>query len=435
MKKTFILPLALAGVLLLCGCSTEATNGLIIASGSMATWDSETTANYYLNYSKASYVVDGTAGVTNELLYLQNKITPPTLLSAPEDPVRTGYEFRGWFTDKECTSAWDFDSSIAESSVFLYAGWTLTGEDGYTEPVYNPIVTIDDTMEDNFKITGILNVAPLYGICYLTAGGLLRLSNSPSDVVFALNYAKKTGVEIKSAVYASAQSKITVVSVKDGNEETDEIGVKLTTANLALANSTYEAKAVAYEAAGAAKENYHVMLAGSSSIEFWETYAKDLDPIVTYSHGIGGTTSDQWTASLLDRLIVPYCPKAIVYYVGINDLVNSGDSVDKIVQNVEQLLSSTHTKLPTAHVFYVYLNVLPGYFLSYDENIRTINSTLASFIAGKDWVEGVDAGAALMKENGDPDAGYYRLDNLHMSYYGYVLWAAEIRKALEAWLG
>ena len=88
-----------------------------------------------------------------------------------------------------------------------------------------------------------------------------------------------------------------------------------------------------------------------------------------------------------------------------------------------------------SHVFYVYLNVLPGYFLSYDENIRTINSTLATFIADKSWVEGVDAGAALLKENGDPDAGYYRLDNLHMSYYGYVLWAAEIRKALEAWLG
>jgi hypothetical protein len=40
-----------------------------------------------------------------------------------------------------------------------------------------------------------------------------------------------------------------------------------------------------------------------------------------------------------------------------------------------------------------------------------------------------------LKATGHADAGYFRLDNLHMSEYGYVLWAAEIRKALKAWLG
>ena len=41
----------------------------------------------------------------------------------PEDPVREGYAFAGWFTDKECTTAYDFDAKVTKSFT-LYAKWT-----------------------------------------------------------------------------------------------------------------------------------------------------------------------------------------------------------------------------------------------------------------------------------------------------------------------
>lgn len=435
MRKHLLLLPALG--LLLAGCSQAASaNNLVIATGSLPEWTMKCTANYYYNLKKSVFETDSYDGKTNSLLYWQDEITAPAKLTAPtKNPERSGYTFTGWYTSEDCVTLWDFANETAKTSVFLYAGWTLTGEGDYTEPVYAPKIEIDDSLSTNLVLTGVLNIAPLYGVCNLTAGGMARLASQPNDVAFALNYTKKSGTSIKSAVYESATGLITVTSLNGTNEETATINVQLTKTDLSLSDSTYEAKALAYEKTGASFENYHVMLAGSSSIEFWTSYAEQLDPIVAYNHGIGGTTAPQWDTLLLDRLIVPYCPKAIVYYVGVNDIVNSGNDSVTVITNVEKLLTDTHSKLPNTHVFYVYVNLLPGYFLGFTDTIKAVNAGLSTYIEGKDWIEGVDAGKALLKSTGVADAGYFRLDNLHLSEYGYVVWSSVIKKALKAWLG
>jgi lysophospholipase L1-like esterase len=170
-------------------------------------------------------------------------------------------------------------------------------------------------------------------------------------------------------------------------------------------------------------------------MEFWDGYERALDPIVAYNHGIGGTTAAQWRDALLERLVVPYRPKAVVYYVGVNDLINGGLSVETVAGNVEELMGKTHERLPEAHLFFVYINVLPGYNVGYADSIRKTNSNVAAYIEGKSWIEGVAAGEALQKENGEASAAYFRADSMHMSEYGYVLWGARIKKALKNWLG
>lgn len=45
----------------------------------------------------------------------------------PPDPVREGYKFTGWFTDKECPKSFDLDGYAydpADGNISLYAGWT-----------------------------------------------------------------------------------------------------------------------------------------------------------------------------------------------------------------------------------------------------------------------------------------------------------------------
>lgn len=41
----------------------------------------------------------------------------------PEDPVKEGYDFIGWYRDRLLKEKWDFDSDSVESSMTLYAGW------------------------------------------------------------------------------------------------------------------------------------------------------------------------------------------------------------------------------------------------------------------------------------------------------------------------
>ena len=41
----------------------------------------------------------------------------------PEDPVKEGYEFTGWYTDRDCTNAWSEENAVT-GSMTLYAGWS-----------------------------------------------------------------------------------------------------------------------------------------------------------------------------------------------------------------------------------------------------------------------------------------------------------------------
>ncbi len=51
------------------------------------------------------------------------RVTRNSTVTKPEEPTREGYTFEGWFTDKECTEAYDFDTKVTKN-LTLYAKWT-----------------------------------------------------------------------------------------------------------------------------------------------------------------------------------------------------------------------------------------------------------------------------------------------------------------------
>lgn len=434
-KNRSVIMMALLAMAL-ASCNGNTDDVINVATGSMTEWEMKSVVNYMLNYTKLTFTIDEFDANSNNLLFVQQEIELPAYLTPPEtNPVRENYNFTGWYTSSDCTQLWDFANSQVTRSTFLYAGWEITGEDAYVEPIYVPIENIDDGLSANLTITGILGTPLSFGTANLTRGGLLRLQNAPSDVRFALDYVRKSQTTITSAVYDEVNHKITVTSLNGENEEIVDVNINDNSSAYALANSNYEAKATSYETKGATAENHHIVLAGSSSFEFWLNYEADLAPIIAYNHGIGGTTAQDWSSPLLSRLVVPYNPKAVVYYVGINNLINTSQDNATTIAAIQDLMDATHSRLPNTHIFYVLLNKLPGYFLGYSERIVAVNEALLTYMNGKSWIEPIDAGSVLLKSNGVADAGYFRLDNLHLSEYGYVLWSSQIRKAIQAWLG
>lgn len=42
---------------------------------------------------------------------------------ALEEPTKEGWQFTGWYTDRDCTDEWNEETDTVTGSITLYAGW------------------------------------------------------------------------------------------------------------------------------------------------------------------------------------------------------------------------------------------------------------------------------------------------------------------------
>ena len=88
----------------------QAANDYAKESGAQAPEVLKVTVNFDSN--------QGTA-VDSQLVTVGDKVAKPA------DPTKKGYTFSGWFTDEDCTNAYDFDADVdgTQPEFTLYAGW------------------------------------------------------------------------------------------------------------------------------------------------------------------------------------------------------------------------------------------------------------------------------------------------------------------------
>ncbi len=430
MKKKLLLLLPILGMLF--ACNPSSGSGVTPVPG-RDYGDDNYYALYMLNYPRVEATsASGYEELTENLLYKKVEIQLGQKLVAPEAPTRDKFDFAGWYKEKKCENEWNFNVDVANSSVFLYAKWSQGGGVGEEiEPEYIPPETI--ITDANYRVTGILNKPVVDGTVSLSRGAIRRLENSPEDVKFAVNYERKIDVTLTVAAYNPETKRIHLeVSSGDVIEDIQVVDIS-DSLDISNINSYYEQKARNYEEKAADFDNYHIMLGGSSSMENWETSYDDMLPVITKNHGIGGTTVEQWHDYLFERLFLPYSPKAVVYYVGVNDIINSGKDGETTANNLTKLFNKTHEYLPNAQIFYVLINKLPG-FLNQQSKFDIANQSALDYSKAHSYLTCIDAGKGLLKENGNPHAAYFRPDGLHMSKYGYVIWGAAVKKSILEWL-
>lgn len=147
------------------------TGGATVASTSSASTTVTATAagTVTANFKTASYLVDYHAnghGTAPADVYVNHGGTAPI----PTPPTADGYTFVGWYTEKECTNAYNFETPVT-AALHLYAKWTqnasavtyyfmgeITGwGDGKGRPMtseaeYAYIKLSDNQANTNFKI-------------------------------------------------------------------------------------------------------------------------------------------------------------------------------------------------------------------------------------------------------------------------------------------
>ena len=387
--------------------------------------------DFFNNYLREEFTLSsGFKGKGNNLLYLTVDVNENSKVSKPTDPTYKNHDFLGWFKDEEATEAWDFENDVVTKNTRLFASWEYSQEAEEVEPTYTPPSTVlDESAEHDYELYSVMSFVPteLHTVKVSTAA-LARLEKHKSDVLPLLSYKVKasktltatyTTTSLNNYITLTCGENVETIYVLDGSEDWE------------VENKDYEAKAVKYEGnILKEEENYHVMLAGSSSIEFWETSKEDMEPIVTYNHGIGGTTVEDWDECLNQRLVYPYRPKMVVYYVGINNVVNAGKTASQTIAALTKFFNDTHAALPDTKVQYILLNLVPGYPSKYN-TIKAINEGVKTYQAShSEWLTLINPGDALLKENGEPNAAYFRMDGLHLTYYGYTIWGGIIRESI-----
>jgi uncharacterized repeat protein (TIGR02543 family) len=76
------------------------------------------------DFYRTFYTVRFDFNYTGSLPFLEGSFAHGGMSGEPDEPERPGYYFNGWYSDKECTTPFNFTAQII-SDTTIYAGWTL----------------------------------------------------------------------------------------------------------------------------------------------------------------------------------------------------------------------------------------------------------------------------------------------------------------------
>lgn len=173
-----------------------------------------------------------------------------------------------------------------------------------------------------------------------------------------------------------------------------------------------------------------IVFVGSSSIRFWETLAEDMAPLPVVRRGFGGAHMSHVVHNAR-RIVTPYAPRAVVVFVGGND-VASGKSADEVADDYADFLAIVREDLPETDVWILSSKPSKLRWGSWPE-LRALDVRLRAFADADPRVRFVETGRTLLGPDGTPD-DVYVFDGLHLNAEGYRRWTASLRpRLLEAY--
>ena len=173
-----------------------------------------------------------------------------------------------------------------------------------------------------------------------------------------------------------------------------------------------------------------IVATGSSSIRRWSSIQEDLAPLTVIPRGFGGSTMVD-LLHYVDRLVIPYRPRAVVIYEGDNDTGMYFVPPEKIVSQFEEIVAAIHAELPQTRIYV--LSVKPSTLRrEYWDAAQQTNELLRGVVASNHRVNYIDVATPFMDENGEVMTDIFIEDGLHLNEKGTEIWANTIKAALIA---
>jgi len=170
-----------------------------------------------------------------------------------------------------------------------------------------------------------------------------------------------------------------------------------------------------------------VVFVGSSSIDYWSDLPAQFPTQNVTQRGLAGATMND-CARYVDRLILPYRPRAVVVYAGDNDLA-AGVKPERIVADYAELVRQVQRALPATKVMLVSIKPSPSR-AGLTPRIARTNALLAAYTRTDPRLDFVDIFPAMLDRDAHVRAELFRADGLHMNPTGYALWRDAIAARL-----
>lgn len=195
----------------------------------------------------------------------------------------------------------------------------------------------------------------------------------------------------------------------------------------------FESDIVAFEQADklAFPPSDGIVFVGSSSIRFWDSLASDMAPISVVRRGFGGAHMSHVLYNF-DRIITPYQPKAVVVFVGGNDM-GAGKSAQTLISDYKVFINKFNQALPDADLWILAMKPSKLRWDLWGE-MQKVDVAFRALAASSQKIHFAETGKSLLGSDGEPD-DVYVLDGLHLNDEGYRRWSAILKPLLLAEYG
>jgi lysophospholipase L1-like esterase len=170
-----------------------------------------------------------------------------------------------------------------------------------------------------------------------------------------------------------------------------------------------------------------ILFVGSSSIRMWRTH--DCFPeLPVINRGFGGSHISD-VIHFAERIVLPYEPKAIVFYAGDND-VAGGKSAQRVCEDYRRFLGLVHSALPRTKVIFITIKPSGSRWSLWSE-MKRANDLIRDLSKTDNRLLFADLATPLLTANGTPDESLFLRDRLHLNARGYAAWTRALTPVIE----
>ena len=175
-----------------------------------------------------------------------------------------------------------------------------------------------------------------------------------------------------------------------------------------------------------------IVFTGSSSIRYWKSLKEDMAPLPVLNRGFGGSQIHQVT-HYADRIVLPYQPRAVVFYAGENDMaglyLSRKKSPSDIRDAYQGFCQKVHAALPEVPIYYISTKP-PKRRLRLWPAMQEANQLVREYCASDKRLHYIDIVPAMLDAEGKPRRDLFKWDGIHLNEKGYAIWKSIVRPIL-----